>query len=1189
MTPPTATVRLAEILIALERADLVQISPREAVRIQALVDGLMPSWDDPGDNGPRLARTLASVLTHDRDKWKAVYRQVLGLLAEHARTGAASASATGPTETAGARPPCLQVSMDIGHVPAANPDSARETTPQARRARRRRWLGVVAVTVVAAVGGFVVAQYRSIEPPARDAGAGAIASPADAMNTTGAATGVTGSIDAAVGAVGDDATVSPASPDQTDPDDADTLTPEWRASAASATAATPNAAPPPLPPPDAAPPGAAPPDSGPAGHDGAAEPDDDSAADNDVLLPLLIALSLVVAVLGARWLSLARAHRRALRDQVKADMTSGHGRDPHDQVRYRVDRAPPFDTAAMDDAATVLARIGPRVEGRHLDVDRTLDRVSRSAGRMFPVFQRVRRQTPTLILVDVEEGDHPFLAGVEWLLEHWSRIGLAFERIDYRLRPDDLSKNPIPTTLADLARTRAGRPLLLFSRLAHPGLVAGRAAWIEALRRPWPTPILIDLDPRSDRERRRLFVHQVAEPLRRHGIERVPFTADGLRAAAQLAAGRPTTVPDSPDLPAIEPALDGPVARRLQTWAACASYVPDPTWLQLDALRRHIPALHAAFPHAHDLQRLLDWAALWSERRGYEPAHEDRGRLWMSEAMIETLQAEERTADDGRPDEQTIEHRARSLLLDQLYRATEDRELTPGSRQALKIAVHEAVLGRREIQALIKSFAGGPHEAELHAALAREASVRAQAGPAVIEAEPLTAGTTRATREDRRARPWSRAARAANKALADRQVGALPLRQVLAWRTWPPGSRLLSVVSVVLVSGGVWALALLMPPAPPVPDPPPDAQPPMLADAGRPDVALADAAPGGVMLDAATADAASPSQPIARADPDIVIPTEAEDPRQPSGRAPTGRIDQSVTDLLSSEPLARVFVPTGRNLGMGRSALQNLPAGQQMPFIRLSGGTFLMGSPDSETGRDADESPRHRVRVSGFEIGQYEVTQAQWEAVMGNKPSYCGWGCGPNRPVQNVSWLEAIEFLNRLTERENQRLPADQQRTPCYDENRKWKRGCTGYRLPTEAEWEYAARAGTMTAYSFGDEVAKLGEYAWYDENWGGSLHPVGDRKGNPWGLHDVHGNVWEWCWDWYADKYQADPQAAPRANPIGPMNGTYRVVRGGSAGDQARVLRSANRSGNGPGYRVWYLGLRVVRAAAPAGSAPTP
>jgi formylglycine-generating enzyme required for sulfatase activity len=236
-------------------------------------------------------------------------------------------------------------------------------------------------------------------------------------------------------------------------------------------------------------------------------------------------------------------------------------------------------------------------------------------------------------------------------------------------------------------------------------------------------------------------------------------------------------------------------------------------------------------------------------------------------------------------------------------------------------------------------------------------------------------------------------------------------------------------------------------------------------------------------------------------------------------------------------------------------------------FVRINGGTFIMGSPASETGRDDDEI-QHRVTVSAFYMGRYEVAQADYEEVMGTNPSETK---GFNLPVTNVSWFDAIEYCNRLSQRE--RL------TPAYTisgsgNNRtvEWNRNANGYRLPTEAEWEYACRAGTTTAYNTGAAINN--NTGWHWANSGRRMHPVGEKPANAWGLHDMHGNVQEWCWDWYGE-YGTTNQT----DPVGVTSGASRVRRGGSYLDNGQRLRSAWRSISiTPDSRVIDIGFRLVR-----------
>ena len=184
-----------------------------------------------------------------------------------------------------------------------------------------------------------------------------------------------------------------------------------------------------------------------------------------------------------------------------------------------------------------------------------------------------------------------------------------------------------------------------------------------------------------------------------------------------------------------------------------------------------------------------------------------------------------------------------------------------------------------------------------------------------------------------------------------------------------------------------------------------------------------------------------------------------------------------------------------------------------------------------------------------FELGKYEVTQAQWEAVMESNPSEFKGG---DRPVERVSWNDAQEYLSKLTAR-----------------NDGYR-----YRLPTEAEWEYAARAGTA-----GDTTRNLDSLAWYHGNSGGQTHPVGQQQPNAWGLYDMLGNVWEWCQDWYDANYYGN---SPTEDPRGPSSGSNRVLRGGSWSGGAGVVRVAYRDGGSPDSRTDGIGFRCVRERFP-------
>ena len=256
--------------------------------------------------------------------------------------------------------------------------------------------------------------------------------------------------------------------------------------------------------------------------------------------------------------------------------------------------------------------------------------------------------------------------------------------------------------------------------------------------------------------------------------------------------------------------------------------------------------------------------------------------------------------------------------------------------------------------------------------------------------------------------------------------------------------------------------------------------------------------------------------------------------------------------------------------GAERSGGTNDVSSPRGEMILISGGRFMMGDKN-----EVDATP-HEVSVSSFLMDKFLVTQALYERVMGSNPSR--WK-GDQNPVEQVRWSDAVRFCNRRSQLEGL--------DPCYNlETWSCNFQATGYRLPTEAEWEYACRAGTTTAFFFGDSASKLGDYAWFEKNAGGRPRPVGQKLPNPWGLHDIVGNVWEWCNDFYqVDFYEA----SPRQDPRGPESGTTKVVRGGAWKFNDQHCRPGYRHNENPGYAdVCFgydiYGFRCVRAA-PSGS----
>jgi len=262
-------------------------------------------------------------------------------------------------------------------------------------------------------------------------------------------------------------------------------------------------------------------------------------------------------------------------------------------------------------------------------------------------------------------------------------------------------------------------------------------------------------------------------------------------------------------------------------------------------------------------------------------------------------------------------------------------------------------------------------------------------------------------------------------------------------------------------------------------------------------------------------------------------------------------------------------------------------------MIPIKGGTFLMGTDDEKA--YGDEKPAHQVKLSDFAIGKYPVTQALWQQVIAENPSYFK---GQKRPVEQVRWYDAVVFCNALNEACGY--------TPCYFSDAKhqtlfgkiskgyellneggvfFQKVSKCYRLPTEAEWEYAAKGGNKKndyIYAGGN---KLNEVAWYGENSHSETKSVGLKLPNELGLYDMSGNVWEWCYDWFDGKYYkqcAEQENGLIENPLGPKTGSLRVLRGGSWGGTSVICRSSLRSGSSPVNRTLINGFRLVLSSLP-------
>lgn len=268
-------------------------------------------------------------------------------------------------------------------------------------------------------------------------------------------------------------------------------------------------------------------------------------------------------------------------------------------------------------------------------------------------------------------------------------------------------------------------------------------------------------------------------------------------------------------------------------------------------------------------------------------------------------------------------------------------------------------------------------------------------------------------------------------------------------------------------------------------------------------------------------------------------------------------------------------------------------------MVGISAGSFDMGSPSSERDRDADETQRRVTLTTGFLMGETEVTQGLWRSVMGSNPSINAHEgvslLGDSLPVQNVSWCDAVAFANKLSARDALTGAAYSGVDQCETSKGTsvvWDRSSEGYRLPTEAEWEYAARSGEHRLFAGAEsyesvcDIGNVGDlgatatFGWSEDSskkctdQHNGLAPVRSYAPNSWGLHDMTGNVWEWCWDW------SGTHSGTNTDPVGPPSGPFRVGRGGSWFNHPRYARVAFRSWNAPDDRNNFLGFRLARTS---------
>ncbi|MBN1592540.1 MAG: SUMF1/EgtB/PvdO family nonheme iron enzyme, partial [Candidatus Coatesbacteria bacterium] len=251
-------------------------------------------------------------------------------------------------------------------------------------------------------------------------------------------------------------------------------------------------------------------------------------------------------------------------------------------------------------------------------------------------------------------------------------------------------------------------------------------------------------------------------------------------------------------------------------------------------------------------------------------------------------------------------------------------------------------------------------------------------------------------------------------------------------------------------------------------------------------------------------------------------------------------------------------------------------------MLSIPAGSFLMGSPEEEEWHRDDEEPQHTVHISAFLMSETEVTQGQWQEIMGRNLS---WFKGDRLPTTYETWFDNVEFCNKLSDAHgltkcytitNKQYSTSDHRIISADVSCNFT--ADGYRLPTEAEWEYACRAGTTSRFNTGDLDSDIFRAGWVSGNANGRPHPVGEKEANAWGLYDMHGNAAEWCWDWYDDDYYEE-RPNPDIDPLGPSNRSKRVTRGGNFGAIPWFYRCASRDPTSPSNYTGGLGLRLCRS----------
>lgn len=816
-------------------------------------------------------------------------------------------------------------------------------------------------------------------------------------------------------------------------------------------------------------------------------------------------------------------HTRAARQARKAkqEQQQAAGRAQRDQLAeeavetgkptrppYRIDLQPPVATETVEDCATLLGRAYQAQAGDELDIERTLTATLEQGGAVLPVFLPRRAVRELIIAYDATA--RPYLPGFLKLVTRWQRLGVQLTLLQFARDPSALHPPENRERTSELAElARQDAGASLVLFASRLMLRSrGRDLGWPQSLRAFPVHAWLDPDPRLPEERG--SDEQAELDVLQPLLPRFPFTQDGLLALARY-IGRPEEGAHSPPWTPPPPLSDPGMARWIELWLALGAQVPDAAMEQFEAVRQKL--LHKELPDPRSIGRLL------------ERLHDLLGSNFNPSKATVELSAGRRLLLLLKllNEEPGLFRRGFALLLESL--GTEPK-LAPGEKPGLLhyeyryrrrwYEVGHARVAGQPVEGMLDELDGTPVHDQVQEAK--------QIANGLVVEEPLVEETVEVAP---RPKPLSwQDARLPRLGLQSAALAALLCGMLLGGlsllKQWPQETVKVQQIRLALAFDERVLCSERRKNA--------DEHPPVVVKEPVP----------------------LPPRPPSASRP--------QPPRNPPPQPPKPAVDGGVPADAGTPPDAGAAVPPD---------LAAPPRVAYRPkMIPIRPASFLMGS---DTSPDSDEKPQHEVALTvPFMMSETEVTQGQYKAVMGTNPSRFQNTVDVDQlPVETVSWMDAVQYSNKLSALEG--LDACYQITGGKVHWPK-KQGCRGYRLPTEAEWEYAARAGQKTEYAGSNQVD---EVAWLYSNSGGQPHPVAKKRPNAWGLYDLSGNVWEWVWDWYDGSYDS----AAKENPIGPQGGSARVLRGGSWLFDAGYARVASRDGNAPTDRVINVGFRLARS----------